>query len=90
MISGEPLAQLVKCRALDSEAAGSNLHQERGIVSLSKTLRLHCIVIVQPTKTSQHMKFCLLGCKTSSQTKTKTKQNKTTKDMIKSEVIHTL
>ena len=29
-------------------------HQGPGVVSLSKTLHLHCLVLVQPEKTSQH------------------------------------
>ena len=36
-------------------------HQECGVVSLSKTLHLHCFVLVQPMKTSQHDSKIVIG-----------------------------
>ena len=51
---GAPFAQLVECRTLDRKVPGSNL--TRGcVVYLSKTLQLHCLVRVQPRKTSRHI-----------------------------------
>ena len=42
--AGAPLAQLVKCGTCGFES-----HQGHGVVSLSKTLHLHCLVLVHPT-----------------------------------------
>ena len=48
---GAPLAQLVECRTRDRKVMGLNLTWG-AVVSLGKTLPLHCLVLVQPRKTS--------------------------------------
>ena len=47
-----PLAQLVEA-PLNRKVADFESHQGRNVVSLSKTLHLHCFVLVQPKKNVQ-------------------------------------
>ena len=50
---GAPLAQLVECRTW-SQGRWFESPQRLCVVSLSKTLHLHCLVLVQSRKTSRH------------------------------------
>ena len=51
---GEPIAQLGERLTLDSKVAGFDPHQGRGVVSWSKTLHPHCLVLVKHRKPSHN------------------------------------
>ena len=53
-VSVAPIAQLGERRTFDCNFPGSILTQARGVVSLSKTLHPHCLVLVKPRKQSQN------------------------------------
>ena len=52
VLKGALLAQLVECAT--RQGHGFESRQGRSVVSLSKTLYLHCLVLVQPRKASRN------------------------------------
>ena len=50
---GAPIAKLGECQTLDRKVAGSILTWGAGVVSLSRTLHPHCLVLVKPIMTEK-------------------------------------